>query len=193
MTDFSKMTKAELVARLESFEAGQARAGIQPAGREEPPHSLNSLREAEQRMPRFSINAVEGIITIDERGLVELINPAAEKIFGYPAAEVVGRNIRMLMPQPFRREHDSYIANYLRTGEAKVIGIGRETIGQRKDGTLFPMDLSISDVRLGERRLFTGFVRDISEKKRAELRLKVQYATVNALAESNSLSEGLRE
>ncbi len=99
----------------------------------------------------------------------------------------------MLMPQPFRREHDSYIANYLRTGEAKVIGIGRETIGQRKDGTLFPMDLSISDVRLGERRLFTGFVRDISEKKRAELRLKVQYATVNALAESNSLSEGLRE
>ena len=190
MTDFSKMTKAELVARLESLEPGQARAGIQPAGRDEPPHSLNSLREAEQRMRAILDNAVEGIITIDERGLVESMNPAAEKIFGYPAAEVAGRNIRMLMPQPFRREHDSYIANYLRTGKAKVIGIGRETIGQRKDGTIFPMDLSISDVRLGDRRLFTGFVRDISEKKRAELRLKVQYATVNALAESNSLSEG---
>ncbi len=134
--------------------------------------------------------AVEGIITIDERGVIELLNPAAERIFGYPASEIVGHNVSQLMPPPYRAEHDQYIANYLRTGRAKVIGIGRETLGQRKNGTVFPMELSISEVKLADRRLFTGFVRDITEKKRAELRQKIQYATGGALAESNSLSEG---
>jgi PAS domain S-box-containing protein len=134
--------------------------------------------------------AVEGIITIDARGRIELLNPAAEKIFGYPASEAVGQNVSMLMPEPFRSEHDRYIANYLRTGEAKIIGVGRDTIGRRKNGTVFPMELSISEVRLADRRLFTGFVRDVTEKKRAELRQQIQYATAGALAESSSLSAG---
>ena len=172
---YSQMPRAELIARLESLESGQDTA---------------ALRDAEERMRAILETAVEGIITIDERGNMELVNPAAEKIFGYSAAEMVGRNVNMLMPAPHREAHDGYIANYLHTGEAKVIGIGREVAGRRKDGSTFPMELSVSEVRLAHRRLFTGFVRDITERKRTELRQQVQYATAGALSESNALSEG---
>ncbi|HEY5043174.1 MAG TPA: PAS domain S-box protein, partial [Verrucomicrobiae bacterium] len=107
-------------------------------------------------------------ITIDERGLIESFNPSAEKIFGYTAREVIGQNIKLLMPEPFRREHDGYLKNYHQTGQAKIIGIGREVVGQRQDGTTFPMDLSVSEVRLADRRMFAGFVRDITERKQLE-------------------------
>ena len=126
------------------------------------------VRDSEERLRAILETAVEGIITIDERGIVESMNPAAEKIFGYSAAEVIGRNVSMLMPSPDRERHDGYIQNYVRTGQAKIIGIGREVVGQRKDGTVFPMDLAVSEVKLANRRLFTGFVRDITERKRAE-------------------------
>src|SRR6266545_6814609 len=127
-----------------------------------------ALREKEQRLRAILEAAVEGIITIDERGIVDSINPAACRIFGYSPEEIIGRNVSVLMPSPDREKHDGYLANYLRTGHAKIIGIGREVVGQRKDGTLFPMDLSIGEVRLGARRLFTGFVRDISERRELE-------------------------
>lgn len=127
-----------------------------------------ALRESEQRMRAILETSVEGIITIDERGLVESVNPAACRIFGYKPEEVVGRNVNMLMPSPDREKHDGYLGNYLRTGQAKIIGIGREVVGQRKNGSAFPMDLSVCEVRLGERRMFTGFVRDISERRELE-------------------------
>lgn len=127
-----------------------------------------ALRESEQRMRAIVETAVEGIITIDERGMVESLNPAACRMFGYAPDEVVGRNISLLMPSPHREQHDDYLANYLRTGEARIIGIGRELEGQRKDGTVFPMELSVSEVRLGDRRLFTGLIRDISERRELE-------------------------
>lgn len=126
--------------------------------------------------------AVEGIVTIDETGIVESMNPACEQIFGYKAAEVIGRNISMLMPSPYREQHDRYLASYLQSGEAKIIGIGREVIGQRKDGSVFPMDLSVSEVKLATRRLFTGFVRDITARKQAEEQLSTLAKT---LAEKN--------
>jgi two-component system CheB/CheR fusion protein len=126
------------------------------------------LRDAGERLRAILETAVEGIITIDERGLIESVNAAAEGIFDYQASEIIGKNVSVLMPSPYRSEHDSYLANYLRTGHAKIIGIGREVVGRRKDGSCFPMDLSVSEVRLAERRLFTGFVRDISERKRLE-------------------------
>lgn len=126
--------------------------------------------------------AVEGIVTIDERGIVQQLNPAAERMFGYTAAEVVGQNVSVLMPSPHRAQHDQYIANYRQTGVARIIGIGRETIGQRKDGSVFPIDLSISEVKLASRRLFTGFIRDISERKQAEARLAEM---TQSLAEKN--------
>src|SRR6266540_4699000 len=131
-----------------------------------------ALREKEQRLRAILEAAVEGIITIDERGIVDSMNPAACRIFGYAPEEVVGQNVSMLMPSPDRERHDGYIANYLRTGQAKIIGIGREVVGQRKDGSTFPMELAISVFQLGESRHFTGIVRDITERKRTEAELR---------------------
>lgn len=131
------------------------------------------LREAEERIRSIVDHVIDGIITIDERGTVESLNPAAQRIFGYAAADVVGKNVKMLMPEPFHSEHDGYLANYLRTGIAKIIGIGREVIGRRQDGTTFPMELAISEFHLGQRRYFTGIVRDISERKYAESELRM--------------------
>ena len=111
---------------------------------------------------------MDGIITIDEHGTVESFNAAAEQLFGYTAAEVIGHNVRLLMPAPYREEHDGYLARYLHTGEKKIIGIGREVVGQRKDGTTFPLALAVSEMRLGTRRMFTGIVHDITARKQAE-------------------------
>ena len=116
--------------------------------------------------------AIDGIITIDVEGRIESFNPAAERLFGYRAAEVIGHNISQLMPSPYREAHDGYLARYLLTGERKIIGIGREVQGQRRDGTIFPMDLTVSEVTVGDRRLFTGIVRDLSERIRMEQELR---------------------
>jgi PAS domain S-box-containing protein len=112
--------------------------------------------------------AVEAIILIDSRGVIRSLNPAAERLFGWSADEIRGRNVSMLMPAPFSAEHDGYLANYLATGVARIIGIGREVVGLRKDRSEFPMELAVSEVRLGDQRMFSGFVRDISERKRLE-------------------------
>jgi PAS domain S-box-containing protein len=112
--------------------------------------------------------AVDGIITIDRHGIVHSFNTAAERIFGYQAVEIIGHNVNQLMPEPFSSEHDQYIANYIKTGENKIIGIGREVEGKRKDGSTFPLDLAVSEVKVGDRRLFTGIVRDITDRKRDE-------------------------
>jgi PAS domain S-box-containing protein len=126
------------------------------------------LSEQQQRLQAVVDTAVEGIITINERGIVDSMNAAAERMFGYRADEVIGRNVSLLMPSPYREQHDGYIARYRETGHAKIIGIGREFAGQRKDGTMFPLDLAVSEVKLGDRRIFTGLVRDLTERKRLE-------------------------
>ena len=113
-------------------------------------------------------NAVDGVIIIDDKGVVRLLNPAAERLFGYKAHEVLGQNVSMLMPEPHRSEHDRNMQAYLSTGKSKIIGIGREVKGQHKDGTVFPCHLSVAEVRDGERRFFTGFVHDILDRKQAE-------------------------
>jgi two-component system CheB/CheR fusion protein len=111
---------------------------------------------------------VDGIIIIDSRGTIQSYNRAAASIFGYEADEVIGRNVSMLMPSPHREQHDTYLGNYLRTGEAQIIGIGREVNGLRKDGSTFPMDLAVSEVRKHDDVFFTGVVRDITERRRLE-------------------------
>ena len=115
--------------------------------------------------------AIDGIITISSKGIVESINPAALKLFGYSAEEVIGNNISMLMPEPDRSQHDSYIHNYKTTGHKKIIGIGREVHGKRKDGTTFPFRLAVSEVFYKDKSIFTGFVHDLSKEKAAEDRL----------------------
>ncbi len=138
-----------------------------------------ALRQSEERARAIVDTSVDGIITIDERGNIESFNKAAERIFGYRVEEVIGRNVSILMPPPYREEHDRYIRNYLETGKKKVIGIGREVVGQHKDGTIFPIDLAISEVRLGDRRMFTGIVRDITQRKQIEEQLREQAALLN--------------
>lgn len=112
--------------------------------------------------------AIDGIITIDNKGLVESINPAALTLFGYDAQEVIGNNISMLMPEPDQSRHDSYISNYKETGRKKIIGIGREVRGKKKDGTTFPFRLAVSEVFYKDKSIFTGFVHDLTKEKKAE-------------------------
>jgi two-component system, LuxR family, sensor kinase FixL len=127
-----------------------------------------ALRESEAKARGILDTAVDAIITIDARGMIESFNKAAERLFGYAPQDVIGKNVSSLMPDPFKSEHDGYLRNYCETGRAKIIGIGREVVAQRSDGTLFPADLAVSEVKVGDRRLFTGIVRDISERKRLE-------------------------
>jgi two-component system sensor kinase FixL len=134
--------------------------------------AIQRLQDSEARTRAILETAVDAIITIDERGLIESLNLAAERLFGYQAAELIGKNVKLLMPSPYQEEHDSYLNNYLTTGNKKIIGSGREVVGLRKDGTTFPMDLAVSEVPLGSRRLFTGIVRDISERRNAEEEFK---------------------
>ena len=122
--------------------------------------------------------AVDGVITIDANGLVETFNHAAEAIFGYGASEVIGRNVKMLMPEPYHSDHDGYLAAYKATGRPKIIGIGREVTGRRKDGSTFPMDLAVGEGRDGGRRLFAGIVRDITARKQAEQQLRDSEANM---------------
>src|SRR5262249_29136906 len=143
-----------------------------------------ALQESEARTRAILVTAVDAIITIDDRGAIESVNPATERLFGYPAAELVGRNAKVLMPPPYREEHDAYLHNYLSTGKRRIVGVGREVVGRRKDGTTFPMDLAVSEVRLGDRRLFTGIARDISERKRAEEALRESEHRWRSLAEA---------
>jgi PAS domain S-box-containing protein len=135
--------------------------------------------EAEIRMRSIVDHLIDGIITIDENGTVESYNPAAEKIFGYSASEVVGKNVKTLMPDPNRSDNDGDLAKYLRSG----VGIGREVVMRRKDGSTFPMDLAVSAFHLGQRRYFTGIVRDISERKRAEEALRASESRFRLLVE----------
>jgi PAS domain S-box-containing protein len=127
-----------------------------------------AVRDIAARLQAILDTVVDGVVTIDEFGKVETFNPAAERIFGYAAAEVIGRNVRMLMPEPYHGDHDAYLTRYRTTGEARIIGTGREVTGLRKDGSTFPLDLSISEMTLGGERHYTGVVRDITERKAAE-------------------------
>lgn len=134
--------------------------------------ALLALRDTEARFRALVETAVEGIVTIDSAGVIESVNLAMERMFGYSAVEMVGRNISMLMPPPHRAAHDGYLERYLQTGVAKIIGVGREVVGMRKDGTEFPMDLSVGEVRLAGGRFFTGILRDVTKRKEAEQKLE---------------------
>jgi two-component system, LuxR family, sensor kinase FixL len=114
----------------------------------------------------------DAMIVIDEGGIVQSFSPAAERLFGYSAAEMIGKNVKMLMPSPYRENHDGYIEQYLRTGQRRIIGIGRVVVGERKDGSTFPMELAVGEMRSSDRHFFTGFIRDITQRQQSEARLQ---------------------
>jgi two-component system sensor kinase FixL len=128
--------------------------------------------EREALLRAILATSPDGLITIDERGFVQTFNPAAERMFGYHATEVIGRNVACLMPSPYRESHDGYLAHYLRTGEKRIIGIGREVLGQRKDGTIFPLEIAVGEVGTDGRRLFAGFLKDVSARQQVQQRLQ---------------------
>jgi PAS domain S-box-containing protein len=148
-----------------------------------------AMRGSEERTRAILDSALDGIVTVDERGTVRSFNRAAEQIFGYPAGEVIGKNVAMLMPSPDREAHDAYMARYLATGENTVIGIGREVVGARRGGGTFPLDLAVSEVHLDGGRLFIGCMRDISARKAAERRQVAEHTVTRVLAESASLEK----
>jgi len=127
--------------------------------------------ESESRYQAILNTTVDAIIVIDKRGRVQSFNTAAETLFGYRATEVIGHNVNMLQPEPYHSQHDDYLKNYMKTKTAKIIGIGREVVGLRKDGSTFPLDLAVSEVHVGNKRLFTGIIRDITARKEAEANL----------------------
>ena len=119
---------------------------------------------------------MDGIVVIDARGHVDTFNRAAERLFGYTSDEVVGRNVKMLMPAPYHDEHDGYIARYRATGVQKIIGIGREVTGLRKDGTTFPLHLSVGEAVIEGEPRFTGILHDLTERVQLETQLREQSA-----------------
>lgn len=141
---------------------------------------------SEARIRGILETAADGIITIDEQETIESVNPAASRMFGYASAELVGQNIRVLMPELFQSRHDSYLDHYRRTGERRIIGTGREVQGRRKDGTVFPVDLSVSEVPIQGRRIFTGIVRDITERKAAAQELEAARDAAQAANRAKS-------
>jgi PAS domain S-box-containing protein len=129
------------------------------------------LRESAARLRAVVDTAVDGVILIDSDGAILKFNPACEKLFKYHDEEVLGQNVRMLMPEPYRSGHDGYIRNFLTTGDKKIIGIGREVMGQRKDGSTFPMDLSVGEAKQDGSSIFVGMIHDLTDRKRTEAQL----------------------
>jgi two-component system sensor kinase FixL len=148
-----------------------------------------ALRETAARLRTLTETAVDGVILIDARGVVLMFNTACEKLFGYSADTVIGENVKMLMPQPYRHEHDRYITNYRDTRDPKIIGIGREVIGLRKDGSTFPMDLSVGEARQDGESIFVGIIRDLSSRKRTEAELEQARAELLRVARVTTLGE----
>jgi two-component system sensor kinase FixL len=131
----------------------------------------------------------DAMVVIDERGIMQSFSSAAERLFGYQASEVIGRNVAMLMPAPHHESHDGYLARYLRTGERRIIGIGRVVVGERRDGSVFPMELSVGEMRSNEMRFFTGFIRDLTERQQTEARLQELQAELVHISRLTAMGE----
>jgi two-component system sensor kinase FixL len=133
--------------------------------------------------------APDAIIVIDRGGIVRAFNAAAERQFGWPASEALGQNVKMLMPSPYREAHDGYIAHYLTTGEARIIGVGRVVVGLRRDGSTFPMELSVDEVETPDGLCFVGFIRDLTERQETEARLQDLQSELTHMSRLTAMGE----
>ena len=145
--------------------------------------------EREERMRSILDTVPDAIVLIDEKGTVESFSPAAARLFGYSAAQMVGQNVKLLMPAGYREHHDGYLKRYLETGEKRIIGIGRVVVGQRSDGSTFPMELAVGEIKLKDKRMFTGFVRDITERQSTERRLQEMQAELLHVSRLSALGQ----
>ena len=165
--------RGELLRR--SRVAGAANADIARAGEAQVQSILDTIPDA--------------MVVIDERGIIQSFSATAGRLFGYDAAEVVGKNVKMLMPPPYRDSHDDYLDRYLRTGERRIIGIGRVVVGERKDGSTFPMELAVGEMRVRNERFFTGFIRDLTERQETEARLQELQAELVHMSRLTAMGE----
>jgi len=148
-----------------------------------------ALAEREAHLQSVLDTVPDAMIVIDTKGLIQSFSATAERLFGYTAAEAVGQNVKLLMPTPYREGHDGYLRNYMTTGERRIIGIGRVVVGQRKDGSTFPMELSIGEMSVGDRRFFTGFARDLTERQEAQQRFQELQSELIHMSRFTALGE----
>ncbi len=147
------------------------------------------LREREAHLRSILETIPDAMIVIDEAGLIRSFSPAAERLFGWVPNEVIGRNVSMLMPSPYREQHDQYLERYYRTGERRIIGIGRVVVGERRDGSTFPMELAVGEMRSERGRFFTGFIRDLTERQQTETRLQELQSELVHVSRLTALGE----
>lgn len=153
-----------------------------------------TLDEERQRAAAISDNLVDGVITINDSGLMQSCNPAVEFMFGYTASEMLGQNVSMLMPEPYRSEHDGYLAHYVKGGQPRILGVGqREFSGRRKNGEVFPLDLGVSEMRLAGRRQFVGVLHDASERVAAESTLRETSKRLQAYRDGQEAATALAQ
>lgn len=151
--------------------------------------ALVHLEEREAHLQSILDTVPDAMVVIDEHGIMQSFSTTAERLFGWRAEEVIGRNVSVLMPQPYRNAHDGYLVRYLSTGERRIIGIGRVVVGERRDGSTFPMELAVGEMRSQSQRFFTGFVRDLSENQARERRLQDMQAELVHVSRLTALGE----
>jgi two-component system sensor kinase FixL len=151
--------------------------------------STDDVFASEAHLKSILDTVPDAMIVIDEQGAMHSFSSAAERQFGYSSAEVLGKNVKMLMPSPYRENHDGYIERYLRTGERRIIGIGRLVVGERKDGSTFPMELAVGEMKSGNQRFFTGFVRDLTERQKTETRMQELQSEIVHISRLTAMGE----
>ncbi|MDX9999144.1 MAG: PAS domain S-box protein [Phenylobacterium sp.] len=151
--------------------------------------TLQELQQREAHLQSILDTVPDAMVVIDEKGVIQSFSAAAERLFGWSSGEAVGRNVSMLMPSPYREEHDSYMQRYLTTGERRIIGIGRVVVGERRDGSTFPMELAVGEMRSADTRYFTGFLRDLSERQETERRLQDLQSELVHVSRLTSMGE----
>jgi two-component system sensor kinase FixL len=192
LADFPALTPPEIIEALAFVVIG---LGMSWGGEQLQQSRLRAAASAQASVAREAhlqsiLDTVpDAMIVIDERGIMRSFSAAAERLFGYSAAELIGKNVRMLMPSPYRENHDRYLERYLRTGEKRIIGIGRVVVGERRDGSTFPMELAVGEMRSSDQRFFTGFVRDLTERQKTEARLQELQAELVHISRLTAMGE----
>jgi two-component system sensor kinase FixL len=192
IADFPALTLPEIVNAVVfvAIGLGMAWGGEQlQRNRLRATSSTRSSLAREAHLQSILDTVPDAMIVIDEQGVMQSFSAAAERLFGYRAADMLGKNVKLLMPSPYREGHDGYLERYLRTGEKRIIGVGRVVVGEREDGSTFPMELSVGEMRSSNQRFFTGFVRDLTEGQETEARLQELQSELVHMSRLTSMGE----